>query len=133
MQSKCKEWEGKILETGYGYVPGGGYAHRHAYEKAKGQIPEGMLVRHKCDNRSCVNPEHLEVGTNIDNMRDMVERGRSAKGSRHSQSKFTEQQVKEIRSLKKREGISNVAISKIYGVHRTCIDKIIRRYNWKHI
>jgi len=69
--------------------------------KYKGQLPEGHLIRHKCDNPLCINPEHLETGTHEDNMRDKVERNRCAslKGSDNPSAKLTEDKVLEIRKL----------------------------------
>lgn len=75
----CHRWTSVKMKCGYGYFwHKGKYvrAHRFAYEQAKGPIPEGLCVRHKCDQPDCVNPEHLETGTNMDNSRDMVERAR---------------------------------------------------------
>lgn len=77
----CYLWLGPINRNGYGRVSDGAsswIAHRHVWELANGQkIPPGMLVRHKCDNPPCVNPQHLEIGTPADNMADKVRRGRA--------------------------------------------------------
>lgn len=77
---ECWEWTGSCNKWGYGQLQIDGSAvgaHRVSYELYNGKIPDGLLVRHKCDNRPCVNPGHLEVGTHLDNAHDRDERGRS--------------------------------------------------------
>lgn len=87
----CWVWTGQTHGFGYGYVRGPDLkkarAHRLSYEMAKGAIPDGFVVRHMCDNPSCVNPAHLEVGTMADNIQDRDRRGRTAIGDRHGQRK----------------------------------------------
>jgi hypothetical protein len=82
--SGCWLWLGSTDKLGYGKVNVGGHylAHRLAYADTVGPIPDGMLVLHRCDMPSCVNPEHLYVGDDQDNMDDMVERGRGNSGWR---------------------------------------------------
>jgi hypothetical protein len=100
----CWLWTGYINDSGYGCF---GVKHRNiershrvAYELWKGPIPEGYLIRHTCDNRKCVNPDHLIIGTNQDNANDRVERGRSRggnlQGENHGMAKINEDDVKEI-------------------------------------
>lgn len=82
MTRMCWNWSGSTAK-GYGQIWVGGKvlrAHRVAYEAANGPIPEGMLVRHKCDNPLCCNPAHMELGTHDDNMRDKAIRDRAWKG-----------------------------------------------------
>lgn len=77
---ECWEWRGSRNAKGYGQVTNQGadrIAHRVAYEIAKGAIPSGMMVCHTCDNPPCCNPAHLFVGSNADNIRDKVAKGRS--------------------------------------------------------
>lgn len=85
--SECWEWQGTRSTRGYGLFSYNGRsvrAHRFAYEHRVGPIPAGAEIRHRCDNPPCCNPAHLEVGTHDENMADMVERKRSASGSRNS-------------------------------------------------
>lgn len=82
--SECIEWQGSRNRNGYGSVRAEGrtwLAHRWAWVQVHGPIPEGLVVRHRCDNPPCVNVEHLEIGTHADNMRDAVERGRTFRPS----------------------------------------------------
>lgn len=84
--SGCIVWQLSIT-SGAGRVFRNGkkeYAHRVMYSAVHGEIPSGLLVRHTCDNRACINPSHLVTGTHDQNMRDMVERGRSTKGRTRS-------------------------------------------------
>ena len=84
--SGCVLWQGTISNTGYGQLWKNGKqisAHRHAWMMKNGDIPKGMFVLHKCDVKSCVNFEHLYIGTRKDNARDAIERGRMATGKRH--------------------------------------------------
>jgi hypothetical protein len=75
----CWEFQGCLLPNGYGKLGREGktwLAHRYAYSQAVGPIPDGLHVMHRCDNRRCVNPEHLFVGSRVDNMQDMIAKGR---------------------------------------------------------
>lgn len=104
-------------------------ANRVSYTLFNGEITNGLFVLHKCDNRLCVNPDHLFLGTNKDNMIDMVSKGRQSRGEKNGMSKLTKEQVHKIRSI---EG-TNVSIAKIYGVTDVLISQIKKRQIWKHI
>lgn len=85
-ESDCWLWKGTKRAKGYGQFKWNGKnvaAHRMAYTLAYGSIPEGLLIRHTCDNPPCVNPNHLLVGTDADNVRDMMERGRHASAAKY--------------------------------------------------
>lgn len=114
----CHIWVGAKLPRGYGvYRPYGRrgkrrYAHRHAWEIANGPIPEGMAICHRCDNPSCVNPDHLFMGTQADNMRDMAAKRRSTFGEANSQAKLKYSQVLEIRASR----VSRREVAALYGI-----------------
>jgi hypothetical protein len=101
---ECWEWQGAIVQNGYGQIGNNGskayYAHRISYELHKGPIPEGMFVCHSCDNKRCVNPNHLWVGTASDNMRDAVSKGliRPRRGENSPRAKLTDSIVAQLRS-----------------------------------
>lgn len=109
-------------------------AHRVSYElHHKTTIPEGLIVRHKCDNPPCVNPAHLELGTSADNMRDMEERGRGKHpvGMHHGKSKLTDDDVREIKRLLPTN--STYTIAKLFNIHPGTIGQIKRGQTWKHV
>lgn len=124
-----KNWYGEIMV--HGRKRG---AHCVSYELAYGPIPEGLLVRHTCDNPPCVRPDHLEVGTVKDNTRDMIKRGRKPifRGEQAGISKLTEHLVREIRSRHAR-GEKQNGLAKAYNVHTTTIFNIVHRRTWTHV
>lgn len=99
---------------------------RLVYTEMFGEIPKGMVVRHKCDNPACINPEHLTIGTKKDNTMDMVMRGRT-------RSLFNEDQVREIKRLFAETDLSNPQIAKMFSVHRSLIYGMRIGKTWKHI
>lgn len=105
--------------------------HRFIYEIKYGKITNGLIVRHKCDNRLCINPEHLELGTKKDNAWDCISRGRKPIGENTVMAKLTESDVIEIRRIS--PGMSYADLSKIYNVSRATIRDVALRNTWKHL
>lgn len=107
-------------------------AHRYSYEVHKGKIPSGIFVCHTCDNPLCVNPDHLFLGTHEDNMRDMVEKGRSHKknGEEMHTSKLKNKQAREIRSLYETGKYSQSFLGGKYGVSQSVIGRIVRKESY---
>ena len=98
----CWEYFEFKTDRGYGqfWMLGANWrAHRASYILHKGEIPDGMFVLHECDNPSCVNPDHLKLGTHQDNMNDKVKRDRQMKGNKHWAYRFTEEMKKHIATL----------------------------------
>jgi hypothetical protein len=128
----CVLWGKALNRYGYGIRREGPKtytAHRWSWSKNVGDIPEGMCVLHKCDQRSCVNPDHLFLGTTGDNTRDMFAKGRGPTGENHTSSKLTNEDIFFIRQSKSK-GI-HLAIQ--FGVTTGLISKIRLRQVWKHI
>lgn len=151
----CWEWRACRNRKGYGLFWESGVnrgAHRVAWEIASGPIPTGLHVLHRCDNPSCVNPSHLFLGTNLDNVRDRGAKGRTFRNpegrtprSKHSREemvginvpgvKLTEDQVREIRRryTYKHPVHGQQALATEFGVDKKTIWFIVHRVTWRHI
>lgn len=107
--------------------------HRYVYELNHGKVSNDIVIRHKCDNTLCINVEHLEVGTHQDNMRDMVERGRSARGTKNRSAKLNEDQIREIFLLIEEGKKTMKEIAMLYGVHRNTIFSLKSGTTYKNV
>jgi len=128
----CWLWTGDMLTSGYGRYRVGEYdcrSHRMAWEIMRGPIPDGLHVLHKCDVRNCVNPGHLFLGTNDDNIRDAIKKGRNARGEINGHAKLTEEQVRQIRADNR--SLKNIGAS--YGIAFTTVAHIKKNRTWRHV
>ena len=130
-ETGCWEWQGTLWSTGYGRVGKRYYAHRLAYEKAFGKLLTGQQVLHRCDNRKCVNPAHLFAGSQADNVKDMVDKGRHAYGERCAH-KLTDAIVTQLK-VDKRAGVSVRKLAAKYQVACSLVEGIIYGRLWKHV
>lgn len=138
-KDECWEWTASRLKNGYGHIGVGGkteYAHRLSYKIHKGSVPAGLDVCHSCDNRACVNPDHLWIGTRAENMADCATKGRARgpnyKGSEVGTSKLVEMDVVLIKAALLK-GASPSDLGRKYGVSRSAISMIKRGKSWAHI
>ena len=137
-ENGCWNWQSGTDQDGYGLFMGNVLgvrfkrAHRFswAYHNQK-LIPPGMEILHSCDNPRCVNPEHLSLGTALQNQRDKWARGRGGaqQGESHWKCRLTEAQVREIRASKEPQDV----LAARYGITQSGISGIIRRRSWAHL
>lgn len=131
----CMESTGGRKGKGYASVWYGGKhitAHRAAWMEANGPIPDGMFVLHHCDNRKCVNPKHLFLGTNADNMADMCAKGRQARWDRKSSTKLDPDKVCTLVTLVQ-VGNSRRSVAKLFGVTHSVVNDICNGKKWKGV
>lgn len=134
----CWEWIGAKDTHGYGHMSINNRTHRvHrvSYKIFHSEIPNKLHVLHKCDNRNCVNPDHLFLGTNDDNVQDSVTKGRrrGAIGEKNCNSKFVVSDIREIRELHKANSYTPTELASLYSVATSTIHRIVTRKTWSHI
>lgn len=128
----CWVWNKSVASSGYGQIRWNytNYrANRASYIVFKGEIPDGMVVRHTCDNKLCINPDHLILGSCKQNSEDMVARNRQAKGMKNGRSKLSENDVRAIKS----SALSCSKTAKKFGISKSQAHKIMTGKAWSFI
>jgi hypothetical protein len=136
MRPGCWVWQGYKNKTGYGKFPFRGkeyLAHRLAMILTQPNVSDETIVMHTCDRRDCVNPAHLRLGTQAENIADMHDKGRYCKGVDVHTAKLTEDDVREIRRRYKPRCVTFKQLGKEFGVSDTVIYKIVKRHKWRHV
>lgn len=135
----CWLWSGALSRSGYGWFRlskknGQISAHRFSYQIYNGEIPNGKIILHSCDNKACVNPSHLSIGTYKDNMQDMLRKGRNdpSRGSKNGHSKLKEKDIEEIRRQYK-QGKTQISIGRFFGVGQDSVSLIVNKKTWAHV
>jgi hypothetical protein len=137
-EDDCWEWQAGDNGQGYGRFRVDGKktgAHRFVWELYYGPPPSDLMVCHKCDNPGCVNPDHLFLGTNQDNMLDMVAKGRNRPrlGEANNKAKLTKNKVLQIRSMYASGNYSQRDLAAVFDVGQPCIKDVVNYITWKHI
>lgn len=141
--SGCWNWKNAKKPNGYAQMTArvDGYkkiqtAHRFSYLIHNHDYDEDLMVLHKCDNRSCVNPDHLFQGTAKDNSKDMVNKGRTTRPPGTKGNLLTEEMIMDAKKRYRyygRGGPGFTTLAKEYGVHRTTIEHAVKGMSWKHV
>jgi HNH endonuclease len=139
--SHCWEWTAGLDQRGYGRFQTGTsratartvLAHRWAYEEAHGPIPDGLLVCHRCDNPACVRPDHMFLGTELDNQSDSWNKGRRERGEQRAHAKLTEAAVRDIRARYAMGDVTQQALADEFDISRSLVSGVVSRHRWTHI
>lgn len=139
--SDCWNWCGCTDSTGYGRTSNRftnqNFAHRWSYELFNGEIPDGLKVLHKCDNPSCVNPEHLFLGTQQENVQDMVQKGRHVyglgKGEKSPNHKLTKEEVLEMRKAYESKKYTYKQLAKMFNISVMTMYRAVTKRSWGNV
>lgn len=135
----CWIWTSYVNSWGYGATSWSGKkmvaVHRMLYQREhRVTLTKKQFCLHRCDEPRCVNPAHIWIGNHADNMRDMLNKGRSGQtGERNIHAVLTEAKVREIRAIRERDGLNYTELAKQYGVYPGTIREICLRLSWKHV
>ena len=144
IKNNCWCWMGTRNDRGYGVIGNGtrkkgvSKAHRVSYELFHfTKLEKDKCVCHACDNPACVNPQHLFVGTQADNVADMIAKGRNVlppvrKGKKSNSAKLNNKKIRQIRKLA-RDGFLSRKIAREFEVSKTTIFQIVKRKSWRHV
>lgn len=139
--AECWEWVGGLSAGGYGQFSFNGrtrLAHRVSWQLHKGSIPDGLYVCHKCDNRRCVNPSHLFLGTGAENSYDMIVKGRNVPpphrpGQESGAARLDNDAVREIRRLFEIGDVTKAELARRFGVGETTIWNVVNKRTWRNV
>lgn len=138
-QDCCWMWDGGLDPYGYGFYSTRLHDAKTNFRVTRliwvlvyGEIPEGLLMLHRCDNPPCCNPAHLWVGTQTDNQQDSIRKGRRPLGEQHPQARLTEEQVRHLRQLRD-AGWSYTALMRVYGSGHNTVRAAVNRHTWKYL
>lgn len=139
-EDECWEWLGTLNGHGYGrfrFMGKDDRSHRVSWMLTYGEIPDKLFVLHKCDNPKCVNPNHLFLGTQLENMQDMTRKGRGKPfvgiGEKNPRAKLKKEDVLEIRNLYGTGKHTCGSLAKIYKVSNVQINWIVNKKSWKYL
>jgi hypothetical protein len=136
--SDCWEWTGRKDKDGYGRIEFENRdrpASRVMWIVTNGPIPPGKQVCHTCDNPPCINPDHLFLGTNLDNVIDSIKKGRKIGfniGETNNMTSLTGELVSQIRA-EYAKGTAQVEIGKLFAIPKVTVHNIVKRKTWKHV